>query len=102
MDNLASILGHAESKTSVYTDGNTPEGHFAATSKILGVVTTYLLRGTVVGDPDAPIVGRVEIQEQNIGTEHYRAVAYRGDRLKGGELVSNFRDYEEAFGSFVS
>jgi len=101
MDTLASILGHAESKTSVYTDSSTPEGHFAATSKVLGITTTYLLRGTV-GDPHAPILGRVEIQDASDGSGNYRTVAYRGDRLKGGKLAGYLNSYEEIFADFAS
>ena len=42
-----------------YRDDNTPEGTFAATTKVLGVVVAYLFAGRVE-DPAAKCPGRVE------------------------------------------
>jgi hypothetical protein len=59
-----------------FIDDTIPAGHFALTTEILGVTATYLLSG-VLGDPAAPIVGRIEHHAT-------RSIAYRGNRIGGG------------------
>lgn len=80
----------AETPLRPWTDASTPDGVFAVTTRILGVVTNYFFTGAV-GAPDAQIVGRVELlpsRQQN---------HYIGTRLKGGEWVGR-----EAFAQHLS
>lgn len=79
MSNLADIEKSAVGVVATYTDYTTPTGYFAATTTIVGIVTTYLLRGEL-DDRDAVIIGRGEI----VGL---RQNCYLGDGLKGGEWV---------------
>jgi hypothetical protein len=79
---LTEVLKASEAEHALYVDDNTPEGHFNVTVKVLGLVTTYTLKGEV-GDMDAPIVERQEIQGR---PGHERFSRYVGNRLKGGTL----------------
>jgi len=79
MSTFADIQKSATGIMSTYIDDYTPAGHFAATTTVLGIVTTYLLRGEL-NDREALIVGRGEI----IGR---RQTCYLGGGIKGGEWV---------------
>jgi len=94
-DTLSSIKVSSSIEPIVFADHSTPKGFFAATARIVGVTTTYLLQGKK-GAKDAPIVGRVELHEQFM-SGNLKAVAYRGDRLKGGEPAFDFEGYAEFF-----
>ncbi len=52
----------AGGKLAPYTDDSTPRGYFAVTANIVGIVTTYLLKGSLSDLNAAHIVGRVELQ----------------------------------------
>ncbi|MGW8431297.1 hypothetical protein ACWGJ9_09235 [Curtobacterium citreum] len=80
---LTEVLKASEADHALYVDDTTPEGHFNVTVKVLGVVTTYTLKGEV-GDLDAPIVEREEIHGERGGRQYF--VRYVGNRLKGGTL----------------
>jgi hypothetical protein len=77
-------------------DDTTPEGYFAATCKILGIVTDYLCRGAE-DDGNAPIVGRIEIDPDST---HSRP--YRGRSLKGGHAMFGVHDAASAFAAMVA
>lgn len=94
-DNFRDITRAARGATvASFIDDSTPEGHFGATMIFLGVLTTYLLKGEL-DDPNAPVVGRVEAN-----MEAKTILAYRGTRLKGGEIISAYT-YGEAFNKMV-
>ena len=79
-DNLNTIKKAAEIDMVATSVGEVPSGYFVATTKVLGIVTTYMLSGEL-DDENATIVGRVEINKNRSGIN-----CYRGDRIKGGEL----------------
>lgn len=79
MATLADIRRAAECDVRTGTDDTTPAGTFYATTKMLGIVTTYLLAGTD-GDDAAPIIGRLE---SHAGV----TIAARGTGLKGGSPI---------------
>jgi len=94
-DTLSSIKVSSSIEPIIFRDHSTPKGFFGVTARIVGVTTTYLLQGKK-GAKDAPIVGRVELHEQFMSGD-LKAVAYRGDRLKGGEPAFDFEGYAEFF-----
>ncbi|MBC9704860.1 MAG: hypothetical protein H9W81_07770 [Enterococcus sp.] len=98
-DTLKSIKKAADIDIVATSNGDAPEGHFVATTKVLGLTTTYLLNGEL-DDEDAVIVGRVEIIEKPNKANSYRTNAYRGSRIKGGELISA-GSYDEAWTKMV-
>lgn len=57
-----------------------PDGLFLATANVLGILTDYIFDGKI-GDPEATIIGRVELMHGG------RNNHYIGDRLKGGMYV---------------
>lgn len=93
-DNLTAIKKAASIDIVATSDGDCPAGYFVATTKVLGILTSYLLEGTK-DDDEAPIVGRVEANEYFGGIN-----AYRGDRIKGGELFSA-TSYDEAWAKML-
>ncbi|MFE6967117.1 hypothetical protein ACFVAJ_18535 [Agromyces sp. NPDC057679] len=74
---LADIVKASDTPTNQYVDDSTPDGHFCAAAKILGIATVYILKGEL-GDEGAPIVERTEYQLGRLPNR------YIGDRLKGG------------------
>lgn len=81
----------ASGNVSCYTDAATPNGYFAVTAKVLGIVTTYLLKGNCYDIDSASIVGRVEL------TDNTRGTIYKGHKLKGGHFEGPLNGYKEAF-----
>jgi hypothetical protein len=79
MATFADIIKHSDVEPVTWVDSTIPDGHFGATTRILGIITAYRLRG-VQGDPDAVIVGRDEMYSG-------RVTSYEGAGLKGGSLV---------------
>lgn len=64
-------------------DDTTPAGHFAVMANVLDTECTYLFAG-MPDDEQSQAVGRIE---------HGRpTLAYRGDGLKGGRLLSHGSD----------
>jgi hypothetical protein len=57
-------------------DDTTPPGHFLVAAVVLGETRTYLLAGKV-GDPTAPVLGRVD-------SDGRTRTGYIGGRLLGG------------------
>lgn len=76
MATLADIRRAANRDVHTGTDDTTPDGTFYALAEVLGIATTYLLVGDP-GDDNAPIVGRIEHQQQG-------SVAMVGHTIKGG------------------
>lgn len=93
-DNLKTIKKNAEIDMVATSVGEVPAGYFVATTKVLGIVTTYMLKGEL-DDENATIVGRVEINKNRSGIN-----CYRGDRIKGGELLSA-GSYDEAWSKII-
>jgi hypothetical protein len=79
-------------------DGRVPAGHFIASTKMMGIVTEYLLAGTQ-GDENARIVGRIELGDPFPGSRGARnaSIAYRGSELKGGEFLGTVQDFDKSF-----
>lgn len=96
MSTLADIQKAAESPVTLATDDDTPTGHFTATTRILGLATTYLLAG-VEGDPQAEIVGRIEWPVNYTDLPTIAA----GSGLKGGRTVFRVVDTASAFAGMV-
>lgn len=71
-----------------FADG-IPNGFFVGVTPVLGITTFYVFKGQN-GDPEAPIVGRLESPIDNPST------AYRGDRFKGGEYLASNISFIEA------
>ena len=95
---LSDLTASATGPTSMYADQDTPEGYFQVTTCVLGIVSTYLLKGELES-ADAEIVGRVELPKlKDIGKA--RPNGYKGDSLKGGQLFL-FESYKEAFARMV-
>ncbi|MGI5247566.1 hypothetical protein [Dactylosporangium sp. CA-139066] len=93
MGTLADIRKAADADVHV-GPSDCPPGHFIVTAKVLGVITDYLCAGGP-GDDTAAIVGRIEYPPP--GGER-RAVAYRGDGIKGGQWLTRPWEYaSEAF-----
>lgn len=65
---------HTTAKTAIHcgTDSTTPNGTFYATTRIMASTITYLLAGEV-GDPAAPIIGKIVDGD-----------FYLGNRIHGG------------------
>lgn len=105
MNTYADIKKAAGTTTvSTYRDFSTPEGHFLATTILLGVLSTYLMEGTDTENSSARIVGRVEapmVLGKVESTPRHTLLAYKGDRLKGGEFFLA-KSYEEAFARMVN
>lgn len=94
MSTLADIRRAAETNVHTCVDRDCPDGHFAATTKILGVTGTYLLAGEL-DDPQAAIVGRIEYEAPG-GVLLPSHRAYVGGGLKGGQWLASY-DTEDAF-----
>lgn len=93
---LADIHRHADSNgVSTGTDDTTPPGTFYAVATVLGMTTAYLLAGDV-DNPAAPILGRIEYGHRHV------AVAYIGDRLKGGQMIRVGEDEAEVFARMLA
>ena len=73
----ADIARAADGELRPWKDARTTERTFGVTARVLGIVTTYFLVGRI-GDADATIIGRIEMQPGG------RSNHYIGDRLKGG------------------
>lgn len=71
----------SETPVRPWADATTPDGVFGTTVRVLGVITTYYLAGTV-GQADAPIIGRVELHPGRPQQSHYI-----GTGAKGGSWV---------------
>jgi hypothetical protein len=97
---LADIRKAAESEVRTAVDDDTPNGHFLATAKVLGITSTYLLAGDE-GNPDGAIVGRVEwpaAGRQGLDSPF----GYRGAGLKGGQLLGAWKGSANAFQAMVA
>lgn len=78
----AALQRDAEIVGAPFQDVNTPGGFWGAPAKVLGTTSVYYF------DESSKIVGRAEIDGGR--TSHYR-----GDRVKGGELVTSTEDIFE-------
>lgn len=87
----------AEGKVSAYVDDSTPAGHFAATAKILGHVTTYLLEGEL-GDENAEVRGRIVTIEER---EYPETLGYAKSGLLGGYYLGRVESYADAFNEMI-
>lgn len=74
------IPAYPHSNVVTYLDSSTPSGTFCGTCKVLGITTTYLMRGDK-NDPRATILGRIEV------TARGHANSYVGNGIKGGNLI---------------
>lgn len=99
MSTLTDIRKAADVDVHTCVDDTCPAGHFTATTKVLGFVTTYLLAGDV-DDPQATIVGRIELPPlPDLLTKPPRV--WRGSGLKGGEWMPRPADSAAAFRAIV-
>ena len=76
----ADVANASDAELRPWTDESTPNGVFGATTRFLGIITTYYFAGPV-GDASATILGRIEMNA-NGSLNHYI-----GTGLKGGEWV---------------
>jgi hypothetical protein len=83
---LAELRTQAEGPMAL--DEQAPEGFFTATTKVLGLLTVYVLAGSPDNE-DSQIAGRIEYGEMG-------NAVYRGNRYKGGNLVGFNRSNEDA------
>lgn len=74
----------------------TPDGTFTATAWTNGTLVMYLLEG-LMNNPDAEILGRVEMPTHNGG--FFRA--FRGGGTGGGERLLSVEDLQDAFCQMV-
>jgi len=81
MQTLADIKKHSTVEPIIFADGSVPAGFFYATGRVVGLVTTYILRGEK-GDLSAEIVGRQEHQGRG-------PVMYAGSGIKGGAYLGD-------------
>ena len=87
MNTLAEIKRVSESEVFVFgQDHDTPEGHFTATAKFMGIPTTYLLKGSEQDSDE--IVGRIELNN---------GLAYKGNGLKGGHYLGRIESFSRSF-----
>ncbi|WP_159600533.1 hypothetical protein [Agromyces humi] len=77
---LADIRKSSERPVRTFVDDTTPDGHFGASAKIVGLATVYILKGEL-DDPAAQIVERTEYHM--VGAPR----RYIGRGLKGGQLT---------------
>jgi hypothetical protein len=102
---LRDLFRESTTEVKPYRDFSTAEGYFAASATILGVFTTYLLRDSVDNEA-SPVVGRIEYHRPHrsvlVRHQHVEAFSYRGDSLKGGELIGFNRTQEEIFKRLAS
>lgn len=97
-DTFNDILKMRDKDTAVATsvDAATPAGYFLATTKMLGLVRTYLLEGEI-DDENAPIKGVVTINKDGLG-----AIAYRSTSLMGGYFIGPLSDETDGYaGAFA-
>jgi len=98
MSTLADIRKATEADVHCWPSDST-DGHFVASTVILGLITDYLCRGHR-DDEDAPVVGR--IMWPAYGTDG-RPHAYRGSGLNGGDRISDRWEYAtEAYAAMVA
>ena len=97
MTTFADIQKAAESTVSTFIDDETPVGHFGATVKILGHVTTYLLEG-MKDDPAAVVKGHIVIMDRG---NHHEALGYSKGTLVGGYYLGRVQSYGDTFAKMV-
>jgi hypothetical protein len=95
MSTLDDIRKAADTPVITSVDDTTPDGYFAATCKVVGLTTEYLLRGAK-DDGAAEIVGRIEIHPADM-----RCYAYHGGGIKGGQPLFGVRGSEAAFAAMA-
>lgn len=78
---FADLTKEADTELRPWVDGSTPDGVFGVTTRLLGIITTYYFAGSV-GDPAAPIIGRIELHQNG-------ASCYLGGGLKGGQWMGH-------------
>lgn len=95
MATLADIHREAECPVRTGTDDITPSGTFYATTRILGIITNYLVMGKR-DDPTATVIGRIEYPPA-YGTSRPTTNIYHGGGIKGGTLALRQMSEEEAY-----
>lgn len=95
MTTLAEIRRVNEGPVATYVDATTPDGHFVAEVKTLGVHISYLLEGAE-GALTATVKGRIEAKGMGAAVR-----VYVGGGVRGGKWNTRFESTEQAFAAMV-